>query len=106
MQCFLENLVAKRVENFYLNGLRAALGIRKNAIIHANIAYAILDGVNPRFFYINGEFALVIRCGLTAFFQKVYCDTLEAFTLVVRNGTRNGICRRHSAKSENARCRE
>ena len=90
LQLFLENLVAERVEDFHLHGLRAALRIRKDAVVDVHVTDGIfecwMDRVGGVFFvFVDGEFALVICRGGLAFLEEVHRGALDGLALVVGN---------------------
>ena len=101
LQRFLENLVAERVENLHLYRLRAALGIRKDAVVDADVSDGVPEsrmdchvrGIWRRdnFVFVDGEFALVVRrCGL-AFLEEAYRGVLDGLAFFVRNGSTNSV---------------
>ena len=108
LQGLSENLVAERVENFHLDGRGAALGVRKDSVAHANVSDRLSrsGGDSVGFIFLNDELSLGIRRGGLAFLEQVYRDSAERIALIVRNRTRDGVCRSHSAKSEKARRRK
>ena len=96
LQRLFENLIAERVVNLHLDGRIAALLVRKNPVVDADVS----DGVSERWsdcigsvllFFVDCEFALVVRrCGL-AFLEEAYRGALKGLAFFVRNRTCDGI---------------
>ena len=90
-QGLFENLVAKRVENLDLNGLRAAL-IRENAVVDADVADLVSESGRDGFesiFFVFVDFKFTVFVGLCgfAFLEEAYRDILESLALIVLDGS-------------------
>ena len=93
LQSLLEDLVAERVVNLYLDRRCAALGVGKYAVVDADVADGVLVcRVDAHVFvFVDGELTFVIGlCGL-AFLEQAYIDVLEGLALVVGDFSANRV---------------
>ena len=93
LQSLLEDLVAERVVNLYLDRRCAALGVREYAVVDTDIADGVLVcRVDAHVFvFVDGELTFVIGlCGL-AFLEQAYIDVLEGLALVVGDFSANRV---------------